>query len=129
MNKKRVLLDTNSLLIPVQFGVDIFSHIKKVVDCPFDVCIIDATLGELKKILETGKGADREAARVALLLIKQKDLKILRGFSGKSVDDAIVEAANQDTFVLTQDRELKKRLKKKNIKILTMKQKKHLGFS
>ena len=83
---------------------------------------------ELKKVLETGNTRDKRAAKMALVLIKQKGLKSVRSFSRKGVDDLIVEKSDDDTYVATQDKELKRRLKEKNIKIITLKQKKYLRF-
>ena len=47
---------------------------------------------------------------------------IIKTNPGK-VDDLIVRIANKNTIVGTQDKELKKLLKKKSIKIITIRQK------
>ena len=126
--KKKVILDTNFLLLPGQFMIDIFTQIEEIMQYPFELCIIDKTLKELKLVLETGNTRDKRAAKMALLLIKQKGLKTLHSFSQKGVDDLIVAKAGPDVYVATQDKELKQRLKEKSIKILTLKQKKYIKF-
>jgi len=126
--KKKVILDTNFLLLPGQFMIDIFTQIEEIMQYPFELCIIDKTLKELKLVLETGNTRDKRAAKMALLLIKQKGLKTLHSFSQKGVDDLIVAKAGPNVYVATQDKELKQRLKEKSIKIVTLKQKKYIKF-
>lgn len=124
--KKKVILDTNFLLIPGQFKVDIFTEIEKLMSEPFVLCIVDKALAELNKLTVTGKEKDRFAAKLALALIRQKNLKTLRSFSKKSVDDIIVKKADKNTFIATQDKALRKRLKEKKAKIIGLRQKKYL---
>lgn len=47
--KRKVILDTNFLLIPGQFKVNVFAEIERVMDVPYHLCIIDKTVDELKK--------------------------------------------------------------------------------
>ena len=54
----QVILDTNFLLIPSQFGVDVFSEIERLVHERHEVCVLDKSLDELRLISETAeKGA------------------------------------------------------------------------
>ena len=90
------------------------------------LCIVDKALVELNKLTVIGKEKDRFAAKLALALIRQKNLKTLRSFSKKSVDDIIVKKADNNTFIATQDKALRKRLKLKQAKIIGLRQKKYL---
>ncbi len=130
--RKTVILDTNFLTIPVQFGVDIFEEIKKTLDFPFEIRIFEKTIYELENIgkgktLNRPKYLDREAAKVALSLIKQKNLKTLH-HPQKLVDDKILAYCkeNKETVVGTLDRELQKKLKKLGISLLKLRQGKYL---
>ena len=76
---KKIILDTNFLLIPAQFKVDIFSEIVRIADFSYELFIIDKTLDELKKITETQKVKDRFAANLALQLLKAKNVKRILG--------------------------------------------------
>jgi uncharacterized protein len=128
--KKKVILDTNFLLIPGQFKVDIFTEIKRVMDEPFQMFIIDKTMDELKGIEILGKTIDKQAVKLGRMLaeslIKQKSLKTINSYSKKHVDDIIVSKANNNVYVATQDKGLKKRVKAEGAKIITLKQKKYL---
>lgn len=125
--KKKVIIDTNFLLIPGQFKVDIFTEIKKLMNEPFYLCIVDQTMTELNKLAAAGKEKDRFAAKLALVLVRQKNLKTLHSFaSKKSVDDIIVKQSDENTFIATQDKALRQRLREKSAKIIGMRQKKYL---
>jgi len=127
MDKKKVILDTNFLLIPGQFMVDIFSEIERIMSEPFEMCVVDKSIAELNHIVATGKEKDRFAAKLALALVIQKNLKTLHSFmSQKSVDDIIVSKADSSTYVATQDKALRERLKAKGAKLIGLRQQKYL---
>lgn len=127
MKKKRVILDTNFLLIPGQFMVDIFTELERLINEPFELCIIDKSIRELNQIVVSGKEKDRFAAKLALALIIQKNLKTLHSFvTKKSVDDIIVSKADNNTYVATQDKALRERLRQKGAKLIGLRQKKYL---
>jgi uncharacterized protein len=127
MAKARVIIDTNFLLVPVQFKIDIFEAIPLLLHEPVELCIMEGTLDELIKIAKEGPVKDRIAAKVAMQLVKQKHLKGLAS-SFKNVDTAILELATEKDYVATQDRELKQKLKAKNVRIITLKSKGHIAL-
>lgn len=121
---EQIIIDTNFLLIPAQFNVDIFDEIDKI--CTnYKLYIVDKTIDELKKIIDTAKKAsDKRAAKLALDLIKAKDINIIYTAKDKSVDDLIIDLVNKGDYTLaTQDKLLKERLK---TKIIVLRQKKYL---
>ncbi|MBS3166813.1 hypothetical protein J4403_01235 [Candidatus Woesearchaeota archaeon] len=121
----KVLLDTNFLLIPGQFRVDIFESIDKATEEKVDFYVLDVSLKELEKVSKTGKMRDRTAARIGLELVKKA--KVVKTESIKNVDTLLLEAAVKHNFVVaTQDRELKNRLKEVDIHVLTLRQKKYV---
>ncbi|MBT3304500.1 DNA-binding protein [Candidatus Woesearchaeota archaeon] len=122
--KKKVIIDTNFLLIPAQFKIDIFSEIKRIMQHPYELFILDKTIMELNKIIEEQKGKDKVAAKLALQLIEGK-VNLIKTDAGL-VDDLIVELADENTFVCTQDMVLKQRLKAKKIAIICMRQQQYL---
>ena len=140
----RVILDTNFLLIPGQFKVDIFDEIKKLMNCPYKMYIFKATFNELEKIASK-KSKDSPNAKIALKLIKQQNLKTLENSQNSSnsstnhkleraneyyVDAILLENVTNLDIVCTQDADLKRVLKQrfKKLKIITLKNKKYLHF-
>jgi hypothetical protein len=127
--KKQVILDTNFLLIPGQFKVDIFTEIERILSEPYELCIIDQSLKELNGLAAAGKEKDKFAAKLALVLAIQKNLKTLHSSgSKKSVDDIIVDKADENTYVATQDKALRERLAEKKAKIIGLRQQKYLAL-
>ena len=126
---KKILLDTNFLLIPAQFNVDIFAEIHRIMPSTYELYVLDKTIDELThlSIDKKQKVNDRRAANLALQLIVAKKVNILKSSGNSYVDDLLV---NSNGYIIaTQDVILKRRLKAKNIKIITLRSKKILIFS
>lgn len=119
----RVILDANFLMIPGQFGVDIFSEMDRVLERGYEIVVPEPVVRELEGISEGG-GGDAKAASVALQLIEEKGLE--RVHAEGNADEAILEMAGGDTVVGTQDRELKKRLRERGVTMLVLKNKNYL---
>lgn len=139
---QKVILDTNMLLVPGQFKVDIFSELERVMECPYEIVVLQGTVDELEKIMQDGSKDDRRAAKLAMMLLDHqqkrdfsaasssqcKGLKML-SMSGKYVDDAIVEIAEDDTLVATNDGGLKRRLLESGVRVIYLKQDQYLRIS
>ncbi|MCF7871453.1 hypothetical protein K9L97_00280 [Candidatus Woesearchaeota archaeon] len=128
--KTKVILDTNFLLLPGEFGVDIFTEIKRISTEPIEICILDKTMQELKLMIET-KGQKKEGfnAKLGYIMTKQKNLKTLTSSKHNYADDALVEIVSKNpkkTIIATQDKELQKRIQNKKGRIITLKQNKYL---
>ena len=108
-----------------QFKLDILSEISTFVDFNYKIKILDKTLDELGKILAEQKGKNKLAAKFALLFIQRTKISKIKTEEG-GVDDLLVKKAAQGSIVLTQDQELKRRIKDVGGKILTIRQKKKL---
>jgi rRNA-processing protein FCF1 len=115
----RVILDTDFLVNAIKYKIHIEESLKNTLDSNFQICIIDKTLDELKKIKDKN-------AKIALQLIKLKKYKILKTKKDKITDDLIKEIAKKTDIVATQDRKLKKDLKQNLIKTLSIRQKKYI---
>lgn len=125
MGKKKIILDTNGLMIPGQFGVEILSELERL---GFDFLIVPKPVVlELEKLSIEARGLDRRAARIALSLLDDRRFEILEA-EGK-VDDLIVDlAVRLGAAVLTNDIELKKRLCSKNVSVVYLRGKNHLSI-
>ena len=107
----KIVLDTNFLMIPGQFGVDIYKEVEKAVYGKIEVFICSGSLNELAKISESGKESDKKAANIALKLVEKKKIQIVPTET-EHVDDKLVELSQEGYIVATQDLGLKKRLKR-----------------
>jgi hypothetical protein len=126
---RKILLDTNFLLIPYQFKVDIFTQIDRISMFKYKLFVLDKTIEELKKIVEEQKGKNKEAAKIALKLISIKNMRVIKTKSDKKTDDIILDIASKDDFIVaTQDKDLKRRLINQGIIIIVLRQKKKLAI-
>jgi rRNA-processing protein FCF1 len=127
MDKKKLIIDTNFLLIPGQFRVDIFSEVERIMQEPFEFCVVEKSMEELNNLTIKGKEADRFSAKLGLVLAIQKNLKRLPcSKEDKTADDSIVSYANNDVVVATQDKALRDRVREKGGRIIGLRQKKYL---
>ena len=132
-NVKKIILDTNFLLILEQFKVDIFSEIERISNFKYKLLVFDRVIDELENIEQSQRRKHSRAAKLALQLIKSKKYKIFikRTDSTKPVDNIILDFAVEegDCIVATQDVLLKQMLKKNKIPIICLTQKNYLKLT
>ena len=127
---KKILLDTNFLLIPYQFKVDIFSEIDRIIIAKYEIIVLDKTLQELENIVKNQKGKDKEAAKFALKLVENKKPAMIKTNNDKKTDDIILDyAIKEGCLVATQDKDLKRRLINQNIEVIVLRKKKFLAIA
>jgi len=118
----KVILDSNALMIPGQFGVDVFAELERLGYNQF--IVPRPVIKELETLQVHAKGKDRIAAFVALSLMPR--CKIVE--SSKKADDAIIQMAkDMNAAVLTNDGALKRQLKENGITTIYLRQKKRLS--
>jgi uncharacterized protein len=128
---RRIILDTNFLLIPAQFKVDIFSEMRRICSFIYELAVVPETVAELKGITESGRSSlkDKRAANLALQLLKRFKVRVLKNRKlYKRADEAILAIADKNSCVATQDRELKRRLHEKAVSLIILRQKQYLKF-
>ncbi|ALM76290.1 type II toxin-antitoxin system VapC family toxin [Thermococcus barophilus] len=123
-----VVPDTNFLLIPGQFGVDIISELNRVLDVKFEIVIPNIVLDELNVIERKAKGKDLMAVRMAKKLAERFNVIEIGKFGEKPTDEQIFEFAvkNSNVVVCTNDKLLKKKLRERGIPVVYLRQKKIL---
>jgi len=120
----KIVFDTNFLLIPYQFGVDIFSELDRIIPEKNELVVYEGVVSELKKIAEKHT-KDAPAARFALNLIKEKDINI-ESAKDINVDDWIVAKARKERIVVcTNDMKLRRKLRKIAL-VVGLREKSHL---
>ncbi|HJO01399.1 MAG: nucleotide-binding protein [Candidatus Woesearchaeota archaeon] len=126
---KKILLDTNFLMICFQFRVDIFTELDRVCNFDFKLFVLDKTIEELEKIVGEQKGKNKEAAKIALKLIAIKKINIIKTKSNRKTDDVIRDIAAKDNYIVaTQDKDLKRRLINQGASVIVLRQKKVLAI-
>ena len=119
----KTLLDTNFLLIPGKFRVDIFTELERFGKPR--LYTIDLVVSELK-IIAQDKGSDAGHARLGLELIVKKGVNVLET-GGEHADDEIADLAAREGYtVCTQDTGLQKILKGKGVRVVALRQESRL---
>jgi|NGEPerStandDraft_9_1074522.scaffolds.fasta_scaffold00823_7 uncharacterized protein len=108
--RSKVIIDTNGLMIPGQFGIDIFSELEQLGF--FSYIVPSASVKELERIASAGRSKDRAAAKIALSLLNRCTIIDKNGYADNIIIDL---AVGMDAAVLTNDTELKKRLCSKGV--------------
>jgi len=127
MKKKRTVavLDTNFLLLPYQFKIDILRELDEIIT-GYEPVISTTIYDELKK-LSKKKGKHGMAAKFAIKIVDANKVKKIKTKTG--ADDWVVEYCGKTGAVAcTNDIKLKKKLKSKKIKVIGLKSKSRLGF-
>ncbi|MFH1209440.1 MAG: hypothetical protein V1663_01490 [archaeon] len=109
---KTIILDTNFLLIPYNYKIDIFSEIERICHFKYQLKILDKTLKELE---------NKKGSNLALELINKKNIKVIKTKNSDYVDNILRKSKY---IIATDDKELIKTIKDKPLIIL--KQKKYL---
>ncbi|MBI2079891.1 nucleotide-binding protein [Candidatus Micrarchaeota archaeon] len=132
MKTKEIILDTNFLLVPFQFKIDIFSELNYLIEDNFVFVVPTGVVSELKK-LSKGRGKEGAAARFALKIIEvyvnTKKIKTVK--SNGFVDDWIMKIVKSENpvVVCTNDTNLRLRLKKAKVPVITLKSRSKIGFA
>ena len=122
--KAKILLDTNFILIPAKFRVDIYAEIGRIMDTPYEIYVLDKSLDELESIIETQKGKEKAAARLGKAILKAKKPKTLKTTSKDYVDNIILGLDGY--IVATLDHDLRAKLKKRGVRTIVLRQKRYL---
>ena len=139
VKNKKIVLDTNFLLIPAQFRVDIFAELERICDFNYEVCVLEETVKELEGLAsdKSCRLKDRNAAKLGIQLIKAMDVSVVRQQRKvfKSADKAILDfatamskAGDKPVILATQDRELRDKLAAKGVAVIVLRQKQYLMF-
>ena len=114
-----VILDTDFLLQALRWKIDIREELFRILDVTFDIAILDKTLDEL-----SGKQDKQLATAFA------NQLTVISTSRDKPVDDLLLGLKySEPILVATQDKDLKEKLKKSNIPVITIRKQSHLELS
>lgn len=119
-----VILDANFLMIPENYGVDIFTELDRILDKKYKVVIPEVVTEELENLKEGGSPSERRAAKVALELSSRGE----KVPSEEPADKEIMRLAQEKNCVVaTNDKNLRKKLREKGISTILLRQKTHLN--
>lgn len=117
----KIILDTNMLTAILGLKIDVFSEIERMLG-KVDFFIAEQTIVELNRIAIKG-GKEGKKAKIALKILGERKYgKIV--VPEKECDDALLEMSGTGMIIATNDRELRRRIRKNNGKTIFIRQKK-----
>jgi rRNA-processing protein FCF1 len=119
-----VLLDANALMMPGQFGIDLFGQIGELVGA-YQPLVLEEVRGELSG-LSMGRGRHAAAARLGLSLVERCRI-VPASPEGGPVDAKIAAfAEGHRCMVATNDKELRNHLLSRGIDVIFIRKQKKL---
>ena len=123
----KILCDTNFLLIPLRFGVDVFNETDDALNDIAEFYVSSRVLDEINLLrLDAKPSLDKELL-FALKMAEQ--CKVIQDESPLLVDDSLIELAKkQDMAIGTIDSELRKKARDEGVKVVFLRQRRYLVF-
>jgi rRNA-processing protein FCF1 len=126
-----IVIDTNFLTVPAQFGIDIFAEAERIVDQRLEFVTLTTAVTELDtKLAEATKIPEKRKFSIARELVSRCTIiEISEPLKDLSVDDQLLEFTVSIKGVLaTNDKDLRSRAKKRGVPVLLMRGKKCLAL-
>ena len=122
---KTVILDSSALLMVFEFSLDWENELARLLDA-YHIVVPSAVVRELSILAEQCSGRKKSKALASLKLIERYETF---DTVSENADDAVLEAARKTQgIVVTNDTELRKRLKTFSIPIIFLRGKKKLAL-
>jgi len=123
----KVIIDSNALFVPLQFKIDIFSELERLLNRRFSLILLSSVKRELETLAEKGSPKTRKNAAYALKLGEKCTYVKVGDHENSQVDDVIVETAEKWRVpVFTNDVLLRKRLRDISVPVIYVRQKSRL---
>ena len=124
---KTVLFDTNFLLAPHRFHVDIFSETEAALQEKVEFAVTSTVMDEIDKLIDESNPKFRKELRFAKTLAKQCKIINVTLLPGESVDDSLVRVARENDYIVaTSDIRLRRKLRSEGINYLALRQRRYI---
>ncbi|MBS3793644.1 MAG: PIN domain-containing protein [Candidatus Thorarchaeota archaeon] len=124
-----VIVDTNFLLLPAQFGIDIFTQAEEAVDRRIEFIVLDSVAEEVERKASNATGSkEKRLLRVTTELMKRcKKVEVDDDLAELPVDDQVLEYAKRVNGVIaTNDKKLRSTARKHEIPLLILRGRKRV---
>ncbi len=125
----KVILDSNALFVPLQFRIDIFEEIKRLLNRNVEFVLLSSVKRELEMLATKDSPKIRREALFALKLAEKCKYVPVENDGELTVDDAIVRVAKKwSSPVFTNDIQLKRKLRDISVPVIYVRQKSRLDI-
>ena len=125
-----IIFDTNFLLLPIRFGIDVFDQLDILLDIAYEPTITKSVLKELDILKKGGQPSFiKEINFVLSNLSKYKIIDDDNSNNNGDVDSKLLRLAKENSYIVaTTDNELRQRLRNEGIPVIYLRQKNHLAL-
>jgi len=111
----KIILDSNFLFLPAQFGIDIFDAIEELLSRRVEFVLPSPVFEEVARVAGRMRGPEK----IALELAKKCRVELVERLPGETVDDLIVRLAREWRCpVATNDARLRRRLRSLGLPVI-----------
>jgi len=111
----KIILDSNFLFLPAQFGIDIFDAIEELLSRRVEFVLPSPVFEEVARVTGRMRGPEK----IALELAKKCRVELVERLPGETVDDLIVRLAREWRCpVATNDARLRRRLRSLGLPVI-----------
>jgi rRNA-processing protein FCF1 len=123
-----VLFDTNILINQVKHPIDLESHLQRIISTSYEIITIPPVIAELKILINNAKSIQQKKMfALALDLAKKFKLISYSSTEDQTTDESIIEFAKSDeVVVLTNDADLRKKLRTQRTPTIFLRQRNNL---
>jgi len=120
---KTVILDSSAIMMCFEFSIDLERELTRLLGS-YNIIVPSSIIRELEFLSRNGKGNKKMKAKASLKLVENYETVIV---DEKNADDSLVELAKRtNCVVVTNDKELRKRLKDASVSVVFLRAKKKL---
>ena len=120
----KVILDSNAFFVPLQFQIDIFNELERLLNRGFDLILLSSVKHELETLAAKGSPKMNRQATFALRLAEKCKFVEVAKDSSEDVDEVITVTAREwKAAVFTNDVQLRKKLRDISVPVIYVRQK------
>jgi len=115
----RVIVDSNALFVPLEFKIDIFTELQRLLNRNFELVLLSPVKRELETLAQKSSPKMRKNATFALSLAAKCTYVKTPARKNEQTDDAILRIAQAwNAPVFTNDKLLKRKLRDISIPVI-----------
>jgi rRNA-processing protein FCF1 len=123
----KVILDSNALFVPLEFNIDVFEQLKRLLNRNVELILLSSVKRELELLAAKDSPKIRREATFALKLAEKCKYIPVENDERLATDDAIVKVAKKwNSPVFTTDIQLKRKLRDISVPVIYVRQKSRL---
>ena len=125
----KVILDSNALFVPLEFKIDVFAEVERLLGRRVDFVLLSPVKRELEMLAAEDSPKIRRQAVFALKLAEKCKYVPIEDGKESATDDVIVRVAKTwNCPVFTNDRQLRRRLRDIRVPVIYLRQKSRLDI-